>query len=63
VTWVPHLHDALRLGHCERLGVGIGDDEVDPLQSGSDHVVDGVAPAPPTPNTVMRGLSSLMSGE
>ena len=38
-----HLHDALRLGHGERLRVGVGDDEIDPLQSGGDHVVDGVA--------------------
>src|SRR5260370_20049018 len=41
-----HLHDALRLGHRERLRVGIGDDEIDPLQSGGDHVVDGVAAGP-----------------
>src|SRR6202041_2520895 len=38
-----HLHDALRLGHGERLRVGIGDDEIDTLQSGGDHVVDGIA--------------------
>ena len=37
-----HLDDARRLGHRERLRVGIGDDEIDPLQSGGDHVVDGV---------------------
>ena len=41
-----HLHDALRLGHGQRLRVGIGDDEIDPLQSGGDHVVDGVAASP-----------------
>jgi len=38
-----HLNDALGLGHGERLGVGIGDDEVDALQPGRDHVVDGIA--------------------
>src|ERR1043165_6281017 len=38
-----HLHDALRLRHRERLRVGIGDDEVDALQSGGDHVVDRIA--------------------
>ena len=38
-----HLHDALRLRHRERLRVGVGDDEIDPLQPGGDHVVDGVA--------------------
>jgi hypothetical protein len=38
-----HLDDALGLGHRERLGVGIGDDEVDALEPARDHVVDGVA--------------------
>ena len=38
-----HLHDALGLRHGERLGVGIGDDEVDALQARRDHVVDGIA--------------------
>ena len=38
-----HLHDALGLRHGQRLGVGIGDDEVDALQPGRDHVVDGIA--------------------
>ena len=41
-----HLHDALGLGHGERLRVGVGDDEFDPLQPGGDHVVDGVATGP-----------------
>ena len=27
----------------QRLGVGVGDDEIDALQAGLDHVVDGVA--------------------
>ncbi len=39
----PHLDDALGLGQRERLGVGVGDDEIDALQPGGDHVVDGVA--------------------
>ena len=38
-----HLDDALGLGHGERLRVGIGDDEVDALQAGRDHVVDRIA--------------------
>ena len=38
-----HLDDALRLRHGQRLRVGVGDDEIDALQPGGDHVVDGVA--------------------
>jgi hypothetical protein len=38
-----HLDDALGHRHGERLCVGIGDDEVDALQPGRDHIVDGVA--------------------
>ena len=38
-----HLDDALGLRHGQRLRVGVGDDEVDALQAGRDHVVDGVA--------------------
>src|SRR3954454_4564668 len=38
-----HLHDALGLRHGERLRIRIGDDEIDALQSGGDHVVDGIA--------------------
>ena len=38
-----HLDDALGLRRGERLCVGIGDNEVDALQSGRDHVVDGIA--------------------
>ncbi|MGY4448566.1 hypothetical protein ACVWZR_003226 [Bradyrhizobium sp. i1.3.1] len=37
------LDQARRLRHGKRLSVGIGDDEVDPLQPGCDHVVDGIA--------------------
>ena len=38
-----HLNDAPGFRHCERLGVGIGDDKIDPLQSRADHVVNGIA--------------------
>ena len=38
-----HLDDALGLGHGQRLGIGVGDDEVDTLKPSRDHVVDGVA--------------------
>jgi len=46
-----HLDDALGLRHGERLCVGIGDDEVDPLQPGRDHVVDGIAAGAADPQT------------
>ena len=38
-----HLDDAFGLRQRERLRVGIGDDEVDALQTGRDHVVDRIA--------------------
>ena len=38
-----HLDDALGAGDDQRLGVGIGDDEIDADETGDDHVVDGVA--------------------
>ena len=38
-----HLDDALGLRRGQRLGIGVGDDEVDPLKPGRDHVVDGVS--------------------
>ena len=38
-----HLDDALGLRTGERLGIGIGDDEVDAFEPGLDHVVDGIA--------------------
>ena len=38
-----HLDDALGLGGGQRLGIGVGDHEVDPLQPGGDHVVDRIA--------------------
>ena len=38
-----HLDDALGLRHGERLRVGVGHDEIDALETGGDHVVDGIA--------------------
>src|SRR5690606_31195261 len=38
-----HLNDPVGLGHCQRLGIGVGDNEVDTLEASSDHVVDSVA--------------------
>ena len=38
-----HLDDALGLRHGKRLSIGIGDDEIDALQPGRDHVVDRIA--------------------
>ena len=37
-----HLDDAFGPRHGERLGIRVGDDEVDPVETGIDHVVDGV---------------------
>ena len=45
----PHLDDALGLRHGERLGVGVGDHEIDPLEPARDHVVDRVAARPAGP--------------
>src|SRR5262249_8323464 len=38
-----HLDDALCFRHRERLRVRVGDNEVDALQAGRDHVVHGIA--------------------
>ena len=38
-----HLDDAFGFRHRERLRVGIGDDKIDALEAGSNHIVDGVA--------------------
>ncbi len=38
-----HLDDPLGLGRGQRLGIGVGDHEVDALKPGRDHVVDSVA--------------------
>jgi len=40
---LAQLDAAIRLGEAEMLGVGVGDDELDPFKAGVDHVVDGVA--------------------
>jgi hypothetical protein len=39
----------------------LGDDEVDALQSGRDHVVDDIAAGAPTPNTMMSAFISQIS--
>jgi hypothetical protein len=56
-----HLDDALGLPHDERLCVGIGGDEVDALQPGRNHVVDGIAAGTAYPNTIMRAFISRIS--
>ena len=61
----PHAHlDApfgLRLPH--RLRVGVGDDEFDAFRArASIMLLTALPPAPPTPNTVMRGFISWLSG-
>jgi hypothetical protein len=38
-----HLDDPLGLRHCERLSVGIGDNEIDPLQPCANHIVDRIS--------------------
>jgi hypothetical protein len=38
-----HLDDALGFRHGQRLGIGVGDDEVDTREPRGDHVVDGIA--------------------
>ena len=40
------LDDALRARERQRLGVGIGNHEIDPIEAGRDHVVDGIAAGP-----------------
>src|SRR5215813_14616777 len=37
------LHATIGQGWAERVGVGIGDDELDAFQGRADHVVDGIA--------------------
>ena len=39
----PELDDSLRLAQCQCLRIGVGADEVDPVQSLHNHVVDGVS--------------------
>ena len=49
-----------RMDCCERLRVGVGDDELDALEAWTRiMLLTALPPAPPTPITVMRGLSSL----
>jgi len=52
------LDDALGLRHGEGLCVGIGNDEVDALQSGRDHVVNRIAAGAADPKHDNARLSS-----
>ena len=57
-----HLDDALGLRQRQRLGVGVGHDELDAPQPAWIMLLTALPPAPPTPKTVIRGFSSVMSG-
>jgi len=57
-----HLHDALRLGHGERLRVGIGDDEIDPCNPAVIMLLTALPPLRRRRIRLIRGLSSRMSG-
>jgi hypothetical protein len=50
------LHQPVGFRHRKRLGVGVGDDEVDTLQPGIDHVVDGIATTAANPEHSDAGL-------
>ncbi len=43
-------------------GIGVGDDEIVAFEPASIMLLTALPPAPPTPRTVMRGRSSLVSG-
>jgi hypothetical protein len=62
VTWCAHLNAALGARAQQRLGVGVGDDKLDAAQAEAIMLLTALPPAPPTPNTVIRGLSSVRSG-
>ena len=51
-----------RLGEAQRLGVGIGDDELDPFEPRLDHVVDGVAACAPDAEDDDAGLQFRSAG-
>jgi hypothetical protein len=51
-----------RLGLRQRLRVGVGDDEIAAFKALAIMLLTALPPAPPTPNTVMRGLRSAMLG-
>ena len=40
-----HLYEPLGFRHGQCLCVGVGDNEINPVQAGIDHVVDGIAAA------------------
>jgi hypothetical protein len=58
----PELDAMLGDRVVQRLRVGVGDDEIDALDLGLDHVGDALPPAPPTPMTAIRGRSSSTEG-
>ena len=43
---LAQLDAAVGLGERQMLGIGVGDDELDPFEACVDHVVDGVAACP-----------------
>ena len=51
--FTPDVDLDVGIGHQQRLGVGVHGDELDALHPGLDHAVDGVAPPPPTPTTLI----------
>ena len=50
------------LALLQRLGVGVGDDELAALERFSIMLLTALPPAPPTPITVIRGLRSWVTG-
>ena len=56
----PHLNALMRGTLRQRLRVGIGDDELHPIEAAFDHVVDGVAAGTPDPE---NGDARLEFGE
>jgi hypothetical protein len=52
-TGFAELQDIFRRRPRKRLVIGVGTDELDSLHSARNHVLNRVAPAPPTPTTLM----------
>ena len=57
-----HLNDPLGARRGQRLRVGVGDDEVDPDEPETIMLFTALPPAPPTPQTMIRGFNSRSSG-
>ena len=53
-----HLDQALGPATRSAPGVGVGDDELAALEPGRIMLLTALPPAPPTPKTVICGLSS-----